>query len=273
MPTPDATEKLKATRYVRDMFAAVSPRYDLLNHLLSAGLDRRWRDRAAAEALRVEPGGMPEPPLPGHAPQESEACPRVLRRGHATPVILDVCTGTGDLAMAILRRRGGARVIGCDFCRPMLARAAAKFARARLARRVTLLEADALALPVADASVDAVTCAFGLRNLADPRRGLAEMRRVVRPGGRVVLLEFHWVRALGALDGAFALYFCRILPRLGAWVCGADRGGYAYLVASIEAFGPPARVAATLEDAGLRDVRVLPVPGGIASVFVAARAE
>jgi demethylmenaquinone methyltransferase/2-methoxy-6-polyprenyl-1,4-benzoquinol methylase len=236
------------TRYVRDMFAAVSPRYDLLNHLLSAGLDRRWRDRAAAEALRVEPGGMP-----------------------ATPVILDVCTGTGDLAMAVLGRRGGARVIGCDFCRPMLARAAAKFARARLARRVTLLEADALALPVADGAVDAVTCAFGLRNLADPRRGLAEMCRVVRPGGRVVLLEFHWVRALGALDGAFALYFRRILPSLGAWVCGADRGGYAYLVASIEAFGPPARVAATLEDAGLRDVRVLPVPGGIASVFIGVR--
>jgi len=246
------------TRYVRDMFAAVSRRYDLLNHLLSAGLDRRWRERAAAQAV-------------GAARPRNGAPPRGGQAVGTPPVILDVCTGTGDLAMAVLSRSPEARVIGCDFCRPMLARAAAKFAGARLAPRVTLLEADAQALPVADASVDAVTCAFGLRNLADPRRGLAEMRRVVRPGGQVVLLEFHWVRGLGALDGAFALYFRRILPRLGAWVCGADRGGYAYLVASIDAFGPAARVAAMIEAAGLGDVRVLPVPGGIASVFVGVR--
>ena len=259
------------TRYVRDMFAAVSRRYDLLNHLLSAGLDRRWRERAATQALGSAPGGVPRPPLPGHA-RDSEST-AAQRRVTVPPVILDVCTGTGDLTMAVLRRSPQARVIGCDFCRPMLARAAAKFAGARLAPRVTLLEADAQALPMADASVDAVTCAFGLRNLADPRRGLAEMRRVVRPGGRVVLLEFHWVRGLGALDGAFALYFRRILPRLGAWVCGADRGGYAYLVASIDAFGPATRVAAMIEAAGLADVRILPVPGGIASVFVGTRAE
>jgi demethylmenaquinone methyltransferase/2-methoxy-6-polyprenyl-1,4-benzoquinol methylase len=254
------------------MFAAIARRYDLLNHLLSAGLDRRWRQRAAAEALRVEPGRMPGPSLPGHVPQEAKAGPRGQRRGHAAPIILDVCTGTGDLAMAILRRRIRPRVIGCDFCQPMLARAAAKFARAGVARRATLLEADALALPLADASADAVTCGWGLRNLADPRQGLAEMARAVRPGGRVVLLEFHWPRGLNVLAGVFALYFRRILPRLGAHICGGDLGAYSYLVASIDAFGPPERVAAMLAGAGLRDVRVVPLPGGVASIFVGVKA-
>jgi demethylmenaquinone methyltransferase/2-methoxy-6-polyprenyl-1,4-benzoquinol methylase len=238
------------TRYVRQMFAFVARRYDLLNRLLSAGLDRRWRQRAAAVACA---------PLGPRVPRGPD------RSGPA--VVLDVCIGTGDLAMAVLRRSESVRVIGCDFCRPMLALAADKFARQGLARRAALLESDAVALPLADGAVDAVTCAWGLRNLADPRRGLAEMVRVVRPGGRVVCVEFHWARHMGVLGAAFALYFRRILPRLGAWVCGSDRGGYAYLVRSIDDFGPPSRVAELLAGAALGDVRTLPLPGGVASVF------
>jgi demethylmenaquinone methyltransferase/2-methoxy-6-polyprenyl-1,4-benzoquinol methylase len=226
--------------YVRGMFGAVARRYDLLNHLLSAGLDIGWRRRAAA-ACDAQDG----------------------------QTVVDVCCGTGDLAMAVLRRAAGARVVGVDFSRPMLARARGKFARAGLAARATLVEADALALPLPDASADAATCAFGLRNLADAARGLAEMVRVVRPGGRVVVLEFHPPRGRGAMAGLFSLYFRRVLPRLGGWISGGGHGGYAYLVSSIEAFGPPRRTAAALEDAGLTDVRIEPLAGGIASVFAA----
>jgi len=260
------------TRYVREMFAAIARRYDLLNHLLSAGLDRRWRQRAAAEAVRPERAACPRRRSRGHGPPAGAAYPGKDGLG-MPPVILDACTGTGDLAMAILGRRVRPRLIGCDFCRPMLARAAAKFARAGVAQRATLLEADVLALPLADASVDAVTCAWGLRNLADPRQGLAEMSRVVRPGGKVVCLEFHWPRGVNVLAAFFALYFRRILPRLGARICGADHGAYSYLVASIDAFGPPGRVAALLGGAGLKDVRIVPLPGGVASIFVGVRAR
>jgi len=168
----------------------------------------------------------------------------------------------------VLRRSPQARVIGCDFCRPMLARAAAKFARAGLARRVTLLEADALALPVADEAVDAVTCAFGLRNLADPGRGLAEMLRVLRPGCAAVILEFHPPPGRGLLAGAFRLYFRRILPTLGAWISGSRHGGYRYLVASVEAFSAPEATAAAIGRAGFESVRIEPLTAGVVSLFV-----
>lgn len=227
---------------VHEIFSAVARRYDFLNHLLSAGLDRRWRQRAAR--LCGDP-----------------AC------GDAGPVVLDLCTGTGDMALAILGRLPGSRVIACDFCRPMLARARAKFGRANLAHRAGVLEADALALPLADASVDAAVCALGLRNLADPARGLAEMVRVVRHGGRVVILEFHRPPGRRMLSGALALYFRRILPRLGDGLSRNRRGGYAYLAASIDAFGPAERTCAAMAEAGLAKVRMEPLPGGIASVF------
>jgi len=236
-------------RDVREMFAAVARRYDLLNHLLSAGLDRRWRSRAAAACIR--------------ALQQQSG-----RGAGASPLVLDLCSGTGDLAAAILRRLPTGRVIACDFCGPMLILAREKFARANLAGRTAIVEADALALPLPDGSVDAVTCAFGLRNLADRQRGPEEMIRVLAPGGPVVILEFHRPRGQGALARALGLYFRRILPRLGAWISGGDHGGYQYLVASIEAFGPMEGVTEALRDAGLRDVRAEPLTGGIVSVFV-----
>jgi len=233
-------------RYVRRMFGAAARRYDFLNHFLSAGLDRRWRARAAAalaEAVGISPAAPPA-------------------------VILDLCCGTGDLGVAVLGRCLKARVIACDFSPPMLERAARKFARAGLGRRTALVEADALALPLPDASVDAVTCGFGLRNLADAAAGLAEMLRVLRPGGPAVILEFHLPRGRGLLAGALGLYFRRILPRLGAWISGGGHGGYSYLVASIEAFGPPEATARAMAQAGLTAVRTEPLAGGIASVYV-----
>jgi demethylmenaquinone methyltransferase/2-methoxy-6-polyprenyl-1,4-benzoquinol methylase len=261
-------------RYTQEMFGSIAPRYDLLNHLLSGGLDRRWRQRAAAAACDTDLSAAPSrertcPPEPWRR-RKLAGTPET--RGSSTlatsPVFVDVCTGTGDLAIALARRAPRAHIIACDFSRPMLALAQRKFAAAGLAGRTVLLEADALVLPVADGAADAATCAFGLRNLTDPARGLAEMVRVVRPGGRVAILEFHSPRSLGGLTSAFALYFRRILPRLGAWISGGDRGGYQYLVDSILDFGPPERTVRSLQAAGLASVRVEALTGGIASVFV-----
>ena len=247
------------------MFGAVARRYDFLNHLLSAGLDRRWRARAAAALDETLQGASPF--------RRGAAAPLATLRSSASlrsTRVLDVCCGTGDLALAVLARMPGAHVVGLDFSRPMLARAARKFARVaiRLGDRAALVEADALALPLPDASVDAVTCGFGLRNLADAAAGLAEMLRVLRPGGPAVILEFHPPRGRGPLAGALWLYFRRILPRLGAWISGGGHGGYSYLVASIEAFGPPEATARAMAQAGLRAVRTEPLAGGIASVYV-----
>ncbi len=225
-----------AARDVRAVFAAVARRYDLANHVLSAGLDHRWRSRAAA-ALDPRPGAT----------------------------VLDACCGTGDLALAVLRRLGArGRVIGADVSRPMLARARAKLARRRLGRRVTLVEADALALPLADGAVDGAVCGFGLRNLADPDAGLAALARAVRRGGRVVVLEFHRPGGAGARAAAFGLYFRRLLPTLGGWLTA--RGPYEYLVRTVEGFGPPGLVARRMTRAGLVDVAAEPLVGGMAEV-------
>jgi len=264
MSPPELPTSADRARYVREMFGAISPRYDFLNHFLSARLDRRWRRRAARACL--EAVCAPNTLASGARTCETHA-PGARTHG---VLVLDLCCGTGDLALALLAE-GAAHVAACDFSRPMLARAAAKFARKGVAGRTTLLEADAMALPLPDGSVDAVTCGFGLRNLADPVRGLAEMVRVVRPGGAVVLLEFYPPRERGLLAAAFRLYFRRILPRLGAWIAGGDRGGYQYLVDSVAAFRTQAELAAAMERAGLDGVCIEPLIGGIASVYVGTR--
>ncbi|MEA3368458.1 MAG: class I SAM-dependent methyltransferase [Planctomycetota bacterium] len=259
---------------VGEMFAGVAPRYDLLNRLLSADLDRRWRQRAAAvvglgRSDRRVPLAACPPVFP--AGRGALADKQPVAPGASGPLVVDVCTGTGDLAVAVLRRWRRARVVACDVCRPMLARAQAKLAGAGLARRSAVLEADALALPLADGAADAACCAFGVRNLADEDRGVREMVRLVRPGGRVVILEFHRPRRHGLLAGIFSLYFRRILPTLGGWISGGRHGGYAYLVRSIQGFGPPGRLADTMRRTGLADVRAEPLPGGVASLYVGER--
>lgn len=193
----------ETARYVREMFARITPRYDLLNRLLSFSLDQVWR-RRTAQALGA--------PL---AAADSRA--------------LDLCCGTADLTLELRRVSAGA-VVGCDFVHPMLVRAAKKAA----GRRVGLIEADALKLPFADRSFDAVAVAFGFRNLANYRRGLEEMHRVLKPGGEVAILEFALPQA-GLFAALYRFYFRRLLPWIGYAVSGA-RTPYSYLPASVERF-------------------------------------
>ena len=214
------------------MFDRIAPRYDLMNRLMSGGLDRRWRRQAAA-AADVSLGSR----------------------------ALDVCTGTGDLAFELARRVGASgAVIGVDFSEQMLERARRK--GAARGSSVDFQQADALELPFPDDAFDAATVAFGARNLADLDRGLAEMARVVRLGGTVVVLDITTPRRLRALHG---LWFDRLVPRVGALV-GRDGAAYGYLPASAKRFPQPEALAVLMTDAGLGDVRHRSFMGGIVAM-------
>lgn len=226
---------------VRNMFAAVAPRYDLLNHLLSAGFDIRWR-RVTAKALHP-----------------------VLARPSST--VVDLCCGTGDLALE-LRRVSTGKVLGTDFCHPMLVRAGEK--AARLATNTIFLEADTLRLPFPEASVDALTIAFGFRNLANYRRGIQEMRRVLRPGGMVAILEFSHV-TWPVFGPVFRFYFRRLLPRLGAWISGVQ-GPYQYLPDSVLRFPGQEGLAGLMSEEGFRNVRYRNFTGGVAALHLGEKA-
>jgi demethylmenaquinone methyltransferase / 2-methoxy-6-polyprenyl-1,4-benzoquinol methylase len=207
---------------VAAMFDRIAPRYDRLNRVLSLGLDLAWRREAVAEALADGP-----------------------RR------VLDLATGTADLAIMLKQARPAACVVGVDFAEAMLAAGRRKLARLGLDVRLT--RADALALPFADAAFDALTVAYGLRNFADVSRGLLEMRRVLRAGGRVVVLEFPPPPATGA-GRALRWYGRHVMPAIGGLLSG-DRSAYAYLPASTEAFLEPAELDAALARAGFTSVR------------------
>jgi len=222
---------------IERMFSAIAPRYDFLNRLLSAGYDRAWRRQAVA-ATALPPEG----------------------------ILLDVCTGTADLALEAARQFPDARIVGVDFSRPMIALGAAKIGGARLTDRVRLEVAQAEALPFADGSFDAVTVAFGLRNLPDRLRGLREMCRVLRPGGRAVILEF--TTPPGALlRRAYLWYFHRVLPRIGRLVSGHPLA-YSYLPASVADFPSPEGLAGWMRDVGLHDVSYCLLTGGIVAIHV-----
>ncbi len=233
---PPATQHPEKGRSVRAMFDAIAPRYDLLNGVLSLGVDRAWRRAAVRAALAKRP-----------------------RR------ILDVATGTAELALAVAASDASAEVIGVDFAEEMLAVGRAKARRRQLP--VRLDTGDGMALPYRDASFDALTIAFGLRNFADVDAGLAEFRRVLGPGGRLVVLEFP-PPPRGLLGSVFRLYFTRVLPWIGRMVSGHD-GAYRYLPASVMAFPEPERLAERILAAGFDDVVWTPLTAGVAALHVA----
>ena len=218
---------------VRAMFDRIAGVYDPLNRVMSAGLDARWRERAAALAA-VGPGER----------------------------ALDVATGTGDLAIALRAR--GAEVVGLDFSEEMLARARAK------APGVSFERGNALELPFPDETFDAVTVGFGARNFADLGQGLREMVRVSRSGGRVVVLEITAPQR-PPLSVFFRVWFDRVVPLLGR--LAGDPDAYSYLPSSVRRFPGPRDLAAALEGAGLRDVRWILTAGGIIALHVGTRHE
>lgn len=225
----------KSPARIRAMFDQISPRYDLLNHLLSLNADVLWRRRAAAH-LRD--------------------CPRVL----------DVCSGTGDMALE-LRRRWGARVVGSDFSYGMIELARLK---SRRTTGVGVLQADTLRLPFADGAFDGSVVAFGLRNVVDPARGIAEMARVVRPGGRVVVLEFTLPRN-PVLRRGYLLYFGQVLPRIGRMIARSEIDAYKYLPDSVGRWPSPEELSSVLAAAGLRDVAYELLFGGVAAIHTGVR--
>mgnify|MGYP001045090470 CR=1 FL=1 len=224
---------------VRAMFEAIAPRYDLLNRALSLGLDVRWRRRAV-----------------GELPRSPDAR------------VLDLCGGTGDLSRALLAGGRAGFVVCLDFAHPMLLRASRKLRRTP--GRSAVVEADALRLPFADGSFDGAAAAFGVRNLADRDAGFREVARVLRPGGRFVVLEFS--RPAGPiLSPLWRFHVRRIVPRLGDRVSG-ETGPYGYLARTIGEFPEPAFLAGRLREAGFAAAGFAPLSGGIVCVHVAVKA-
>lgn len=249
---------------VRSMFDAVAARYDFLNHLLSAGLDRSWREVLS----RRVGGGFPPSPLrelqgtlrssaslDSARAKESRLRQALAGRGQkAAPTykILDLCCGTGDQAFSLQGAVRGARVIGADFSLPMVDLARRKAAR-RGGRGPAFFGGDAMRLPFRDGTFDAATVSFGLRNLSDYDAGLREMVRVVRPGGGVFVLEFQMPTTPVVRD-AYGLYFRRILPAVGAFISRSPDRAYSYLPDSVMKFPGPDELARKMEGAGLKSV-------------------
>jgi demethylmenaquinone methyltransferase/2-methoxy-6-polyprenyl-1,4-benzoquinol methylase len=219
------------------MFGRVAHRYDLANHLLSFNIDRHWRSRTVSEVRAV------------------------LRRPDARAV--DLCCGTGDLLMALESARGS-RCFGSDFCHPMLTAANAKLHKTN--RRSELFESDALRLPVRDASLDLVTVAFGFRNLVNYDAGLVEMRRVLRPGGMVAILEFSQP-GNPAFAAMYGFYSRHILPVIGGAISGA-RDAYTYLPESVRKFPDAPELADRMRTAGFQDVRFIRMTFGIVALHL-----
>ena len=220
------------SRRIQKMFAGIAPRYDFLNHFLSVSVDRHWR-RVAAAKVRDLVGTSPK-------------------------LCLDACSGTGDLAIA-LGRSLKTHVIAADFCHPMLIRATEKAAGG-----IRAIEADALELPFPNACFDTVTMAFGLRNLADRNGGLYEIRRVLKPGGAVVLLEFS-KPVVPVFRQAFEFYFRNVLPLIGSVVSG-DATAYRYLHDSVRDFPDQEELVRMMRTAGFVNAGYRNLSGGIAAL-------
>jgi demethylmenaquinone methyltransferase/2-methoxy-6-polyprenyl-1,4-benzoquinol methylase len=239
-------DEQSASRAVQSMFNEIAPRYDLLNHILSANVDRLWW-RRTARIFRP-----------------------VLQNPAAT--VLDMCCGTGDMTLALLRYRPaeGAPLLALDFAHAMLARARQKFAALKIPRsQVRMIEADALHMPLADSSVNLITSAFGFRNLANYDAGLREMRRVLRPGGEIGILDFS--EPTGTVGGFYRFYFQKILPHIGRRISGSA-GSYDYLPRSVERFPAPEEMQARMLSCGFTRVSWTPYTFGIAGLYRAVKA-
>jgi len=221
---------LQEPRFVQSLFGAIARRYDLANHLLSGGLDFFWRRRAA----------------------------RIVRSWKPAH-ILDLATGSGDVALTLRRHCPQAQIVGADFCVPMLREAVKKGSG-------PVVAADGLALPFASGAFDAVTVAFGLRNMASWPGALGEMHRVLRPGGHVLILDFSVPPP--PLRGIYRFYLHRILPQIAGWLTG-ERGAYEYLGDSIERFPAGKAMCSLLETAGFAEPSAQRLSGGIVSLYTA----
>jgi len=240
-----ASDRQSAARAVREMFTAIAPRYDLLNHVLSFNIDRLWWRRTA------------------------RAFQPIATRADAR--ILDLCCGTGDMTLALRRLAGKSlvQIFGADFSHAMLQRAAAKSAATTNGSALETapprwIEADALNLPFPGAHFDLVTSAFGFRNLADYDAGLREIARVLRPGGECGILDFGEPK--GAMGALYRVYFKQVLPRVGTLISGV-RGPYAYLPASVERFPPPEEMLERMKRAGFPAATWTPYTFGIAGLY------
>jgi demethylmenaquinone methyltransferase/2-methoxy-6-polyprenyl-1,4-benzoquinol methylase len=222
------------------MFDSIAPRYDLLNHLLSAGIDRRWRKRAI-DSLQLS----------------------------GRELLLDVCTGTADVALESRRPGGTARVLGVDFSGAMLEYGAQKVRGAGQSSAIGLVRGDAMRIPARSATADAATVAFGIRNVQRPEVACAEMARVLKPGGRLAILEFGVPRIPG-IKPLYLWYFKQVLPRVGQLISGHNVA-YSYLPASVGAFQPPSEVVTMLRNAGFERVEAVPLTFGIVYLYTAVR--
>jgi demethylmenaquinone methyltransferase/2-methoxy-6-polyprenyl-1,4-benzoquinol methylase len=232
---PGAQDRESRARAVREMFTAIAPRYDLLNHVLSFSVDRLWWNRAAG------------------------AFPDVLSRPDAK--VLDLCCGTGDMTNALRRKAApGIQIAGVDFSHAMLVRAQAKITR------LQWIEADALQLPFADSHFDLVTSAFGFRNLVDYDAGLHEIWRVLRPGGKLGILDCSEPR--GVIGTLYRIYFKRVLPRIGFMISGVQ-GAYQYLPDSVGRFPKPEQMLPRMHAAGFANAAWRPFSLGIAGLYTA----
>ncbi len=236
VPENESAANEHASR-VREMFGSIAGRYDLLNHLLSGNVDKRWR-RIVANRVRE-------------------------KLSSSSARVLDVACGTGDLSLTLFETTG-AGVVGTDFCRPMLEIAAGK-----LSGRIRLIEGDALDLPFRDGTFDVATIAFGLRNLSNVEGGLAELSRVVKPGGWVAVLEFSRP-ANAILRPLFGFYFRKLLPWIGGVISGS-RGAYTYLPASVQKFPDQSQLLLMMEEAGFDQVKYENLTGGIAALHMGRR--
>lgn len=240
-----AQDEAHAAQAVQQMFNTIAPRYDLLNHVLSANIDRLWWRRAAI----------------------------AFRSTLADPAaaILDICCGTGDLTLALLKQRpSGARpILAADFAHAMLSRGMQKFGSAQRNNwHAIALEADALHLPLRSESLDLIITSFGFRNLANYEAGLREFHRVLKPGGRLGILEFS--QPGGLIGKGYALYFHRILPVIGRLICGKN-GPYSYLPTSVGAFPPPSELMEMMRRVGYNECSWQPYTFGIAGLYTALR--